>query len=86
MTVYLLHFSTPYKHARHYLGSTRDLPTRLRQHGTRQGARLMQAVEQAGIRWELARTWLGGREIEKQSKRGKNAPRLKTPLRQTLPL
>ena len=25
-TVYLLHFSEPYKHARHYTGWTEDLP------------------------------------------------------------
>jgi hypothetical protein len=31
-TVYLLHFSAPYKHARHYTGWTDDLPGRLDQH------------------------------------------------------
>jgi predicted GIY-YIG superfamily endonuclease len=30
--VYLLHFHVPYKHARHYLGSTDDLTKRLNQH------------------------------------------------------
>src|SRR5258706_558039 len=30
-TVYLLHFTERYRHARHYLGSTNDLPKRLLQ-------------------------------------------------------
>ncbi len=76
MTVYLIHFDRPYKHARHYLGSTTDLPQRLHQHGTSEGARLMQVVTQAGIPWMLARTWKGGWTLEKKLKRRKNAPRL----------
>lgn len=65
-----------YKHARHYLGSTNDLQQRLCQHGTSEGARLMEVVERAGIPWMLARAWKGGWTLEKQLKRRKNAPRL----------
>lgn len=31
-TIYLLHFSKPYKHARHYIGYTDDLDKRLARH------------------------------------------------------
>ncbi|HYU74203.1 MAG TPA: hypothetical protein VEL31_16150, partial [Ktedonobacteraceae bacterium] len=55
--VYLIHFTTPYKHARHYLGSTCFLDERLAAHANGSGARLMEVVSQAGITWELARLW-----------------------------
>jgi hypothetical protein len=38
-TVYLLHFSAPYRHARHYTGWTDDLPARLTAHAAGRGAR-----------------------------------------------
>ena len=56
-TVYLLHFSEPYKHARHYTGWTEDLPARLGAHGNGRGARLMEVIKVAGIGFPLARTW-----------------------------
>ena len=31
-TVYLLHFDRPYRHARHYVGWTVDLPGRMSEH------------------------------------------------------
>ncbi len=49
--VYLIHFDRPYQHARHYLGTTNDLPHRLRQHASGckyGGARLMEVIVQAG--------------------------------------
>jgi hypothetical protein len=68
-TVYLLHFDRPYKHAKHYLGWTPgDLAARLALHGTGQGARLLAVVHAAGIGWQLARTWPGGRRRERQLK------------------
>ena len=73
---YLLHFSKPYKHAKHYLGSADDLPTRLQQHDTGQGARLTQVVREAGIELILARTWNGDRAFERRLKRQHNSPRL----------
>jgi len=57
--VYLLHFSRPYCHAKHYLGWTEDLQTRLEAHRTGTGARLTQVVVEQGITLELARTWDG---------------------------
>jgi predicted GIY-YIG superfamily endonuclease len=73
---YLLHFETPYKHARHYLGSTQNLQARLMQHQSGTGARLMEVITQAGIRWHVARTWEGGRDVEQILKTQKNSPRL----------
>src|SRR6476661_2336108 len=46
--VYLLHFSKPYKHARHYLGSADDVSARLELHRKGQGARLTQVAVDAG--------------------------------------
>lgn len=59
-TVYLIHFETPYEHAGHYLGSTEDLPRRLHEHRTNRGAKLLAAVNRAGISYSVVRTWKGG--------------------------
>ena len=66
--VYLVHFTAPYRHARHYTGWTADLDSRLAEHQAGRGARLLQVVSQAGIKWTLARTWDGTRERERQLK------------------
>lgn len=70
-TVYLLHFDRPYMHALHYLGWTRAgrLDERLAEHRAGQGARLMAVIKEAGIGFELARTWPGPRALERQLKR-----------------
>lgn len=73
--VYLLHFDQPYRHARHYIGCTRDLTARLAAHAKGQGARLLAVVRAAGIGWRLARTWPGGRDRERQLKRQGGAAR-----------
>ncbi len=75
-TVYLLHFDRPYKHARHYLGWTPgSVQARLRLHRKGSGARLMTVIRDAGIGFELARTWPGGRGRERQIKRQGGASR-----------
>jgi hypothetical protein len=79
--VYLLHFdqlyvpypdAPAYACAGHYTGMVRGGPQtlarRLAQHGTEHGARLMLAVARAGIGWQLARTWPGGPDRERQLK------------------
>jgi predicted GIY-YIG superfamily endonuclease len=76
MTIYLLHFDVPYKHARHYLGAADDLEARLERHRRGQGARLLEVVTAAGITFTVARTWRGGRKLERRLKRLKNTPRL----------
>ena len=69
-TVYLLHFDQPYKHARHYVGWTaRNVKRRLAEHEAGHGARLLAVVRAAGIGWQLARLWPGGRARERQIKR-----------------
>jgi predicted GIY-YIG superfamily endonuclease len=77
-TCYLLHFSEPYKHARHYSGTTADLAARLAEHQTGRGSRLLAVAKAAGIAWTLARTWPGGRQRERQLK-NQAAPRAGAP-------
>ena len=76
MTVYLLHFQKPYKHARHYLGFTDDLEQRLAAHRAGNGARLVEVITQAGIEFKLARTWNGGRDLERRLKKWHGGNRL----------
>ena len=75
-TIYLIHFTQPYKHARHYLGWASNLSSRLQHHRQGNGARLMQVIRQAGISWSLARTWAGDRKEERRLKNWHNAPEL----------
>jgi hypothetical protein len=69
-TVYLLHFATPFGHARHYLGyaGPGNLATRLAHHRAGTGGNLMRHVGAAGIEWHLARTWPGDRTLERRMK------------------
>ena len=76
--VYLLHFSRPLAHARHYIGSTKfpDPVVRLRQHQAGAGARITQVAVESGIELQLVRIWAGGRKLERRLKRRHEAPRL----------
>ena len=79
--VSLLHFDTPYKHARHYLGSSSHLDMRLSLHKNGNGVRLMEVIGDAGIGWELARLWeCDSREeslaLERRLKHRHESPRL----------
>jgi predicted GIY-YIG superfamily endonuclease len=67
-TIYLLHFSKRYKHAGHYSGWTQNLEARLAEHASGRGARLLEVVKEAGITWQLARTWTGDRYLERRLK------------------
>ena len=76
--VYLLHFDRPYRHASHYTGwvhSPTFLQPRLGAHRDGVGARLMQVVGEAGIGFQLARTWDGDRHRERALKRQGGASR-----------
>lgn len=72
--VYLLHFvdgtgqTCRYKHAGHYLGTAEDFERRVHQHKAGSGARLMQVITNAGLDFVVARTWRGGREMERMLK------------------
>ncbi len=56
-TVYMLHFTRPYYHARHYLGFATKLERRLINHLSGRGSPLVRAVVEAGIEVFLARRW-----------------------------
>jgi predicted GIY-YIG superfamily endonuclease len=75
-TIYLIHFATAYKQARHYLGSTDNLADRIERHRAGNGARLMEVVTAAGISWSVVRTWKGSRKDERKLKQLHNTPRL----------
>jgi predicted GIY-YIG superfamily endonuclease len=74
--VYLLHFSEPFKHARHYIGTAEDLDARLKEHQNGQGARLLQVITQAGLSFTVARTWKGSRKLERRLKKSYHGPRV----------
>lgn len=79
---YLIHFDrligdpdNPRGQAQHYLGSTSDLAGRLEAHRRGNGSKIMAWVAHNNIGWRLVRTWLGGRDKERELKRQKNSPR-----------
>jgi predicted GIY-YIG superfamily endonuclease len=74
--IYLLHFSEPYKQARHYLGSSDNVPERIKDHMSGRGARLTAVAASKGIGMELVRVWDGDRNEERRLKNQKNAPQL----------
>jgi predicted GIY-YIG superfamily endonuclease len=76
---YLLHFSRPYgagSRPQHYLGSAENLPARVKEHRSGQGARLTAVVIEAGITFEVVRTWEGGRATERKLKKRRCPKRL----------
>lgn len=75
MQTYLLCFAhNPVGHAKHYVGSTQHLPTRLYHHRRGWAASLTREVRRRGGSLKLARTWSGQRETEIKAQ--KNAPLL----------
>lgn len=77
--VYLLHFDkriNPNHPCQHYIGYAKTLKTRMAEHKAGSGARLTQVAKERGIDFVVARTWKGGRKLERQLKNQKNAPRL----------
>jgi predicted GIY-YIG superfamily endonuclease len=75
--VYLIHFEHKYHHAGHYLGYSKHLWFRINTHRSNMGAKLLRAVNQAGIDWRVVRTWaVHSQELERKLKSLKNSPRL----------
>lgn len=78
--VYLIHFDTPYKHACHYIGYSQTpacFERRIEHHRSGCGARIMQAVTNAGIGWSVVRVWEeGDRTLERKLKNRKNSKQL----------
>jgi predicted GIY-YIG superfamily endonuclease len=75
-TVYLIHFDTPYKQAKHYLGWTSNLNWRMYHHRHNNGSRLLRALNGVGISYYVAKTWKGDRFLERKLKNWKNAPEI----------
>jgi predicted GIY-YIG superfamily endonuclease len=67
-TVYLVHLDRPFGHAKHYTGFALNLRRRLAQHRRGKGAHLLALAQDAGITWQLARTWEGTRAEERRLK------------------
>lgn len=61
LMVYIIHFDKPFKHALHYIGYCKDelFEKRMEHHRKGTGARLLNAVNKAGIGWSVVRTWPG---------------------------
>lgn len=53
-TIYVLHFTKPIDHRKHYVGYTTDLDRRLAQHRSGEGAKLVGAVMRSGGNFVLA--------------------------------
>jgi predicted GIY-YIG superfamily endonuclease len=73
--IYMLHFSQPYKHARHYVGWSEDFLDRLDTHAAGHGARLVAVIWHAGIGFTLVRIREGTRRTERAIKNAGGAPR-----------
>lgn len=73
--VYLLHFDRPYKHAKHYVGWSSDIESRLLAHKNGRGARLIEVISNEGIAARLVRVWpRRTRRFERQLKRNSHIP------------
>lgn len=81
MTIYLLHFDQPFKHARHYLSHTIELEARLAQHRNPEAARnhkVLQGLHAEGGTFTVARTWAGDgtllRHLDRRGSRARICP------------
>jgi hypothetical protein len=77
MAVYLVHFDKPFHHAKHYLGFCDDagrdtdlaVSSRIDYHRRKKGSRLLAAVVDHGIGFEVVRVWPGAtRNFERRLK------------------
>lgn len=74
-TIYLIHFDQPFGHAQHYLGWARDVEARIAHHRNGSGANLLRHVNEAGITWQVVRTWPNmTKNDERRMKIGSHAP------------
>lgn len=57
--LYLLHFDTPYKHAKHYLGiAYSGIENRIEDHRNGRGANITKVLKANNITFTVAKTWL----------------------------
>ena len=76
--VYVIHFKKPFKHAKHYIGFCEfgNLEKRMEAHRKGNGSKLMKAVTEAGIDWEVANIYENvDRGFERKLKNQKNSAR-----------
>lgn len=73
--VYLIHFSEKIHHAQHYIGFVEgNLIQRIELHLNNRGSKLLAAVNNQGIRWQVVRVWLeGDRYFERKLKNYKKS-------------
>jgi len=73
--VYLIHFAQKLKHAQHYIGFVeKDLEQRLEKHRSGNGAKILKALKEAGIPWEVVKVWEDGdRTFERSLKNKKKS-------------
>jgi len=88
MCCYLLHLDEPISQgpdprtgipraAKHYLGFSADVPSRLEDHRAGKGARLLEVAKQRGIGFKLVRVWPDtDRNFERRLHNRKSSPRL----------
>jgi predicted GIY-YIG superfamily endonuclease len=69
MTVYVLHFDPPYKHAKHYIGYAENVKERFECHLKGNGNPLVRAAVEAGCKISLAHVFEGAdRTFERRIK------------------
>lgn len=77
--VYVLHFTQPVGHARHYVGFTSkdDVSERLAYHRAGRGSRLIKALIEQGGDFELVKVWKhASRNFERRLKEGGSGARV----------
>lgn len=68
-TVYLIHLSAPIGgRAQHYIGWAKHLASRIAHHRKCSGARFLAVAVELNIDFEVVRTWVGDRQLERSSK------------------
>lgn len=70
--IYLICFDKPLHHARHYLGWSSDISSRLLGHASGRGSALMAAVVRAGISYTVSRTWPGATRTDERKLKSRN--------------
>lgn len=80
--IYLLHFSKPFKHARHYTGWAKDVERRTAEHieGGCKCNPLVKAASAAGIRIEVARIYPGKTRDQERAMKNQGGASRRCPL------
>jgi predicted GIY-YIG superfamily endonuclease len=78
--VYLIHFESKYHHAQHYIGfAESDVDARLERHRAGSGSKLLRAVAEADIPFDVVKVWEDGdrtfeRKLKNQKKSHRHCP------------